>query len=158
MSKTKAKVAAKKLVRGLERTFQRRRAVSIATITSVSRDNSGRVVGATGTVEGLSNVSIRVDYNAPIRRGSQVVVENWGTAAKPDWRQVSDAGGIIGPAPLYGGFPGDVPLVTPSGLNLGPANLLFNSDFSLQHRGHRNQPVGWVSKGMTQLVGEMGDE
>jgi len=43
-------------------------------------------------------------------------------------------------------------------LLLGEANLAFNPDFGLRHRLHTNQPLGWISKGQTQTVGEMGDE
>lgn len=154
---TDAMRAAQALRTALDGRYSFKRRPSIATITSVSKDAAGHVIGAVGVVEKLANVSIGVGFNAPIAKNSQVMVENRGTVTKPDWRMAGALGGGGVSVPGYFGTPAGVPVVTPAGIIPSNTNLFVNPGFDLKHPAHK-QPIGWKSSEQTHLVGEMGED
>ena len=147
--------AAQALCTALDGRYSFKRRLAVATVTSVSKDSAGHVIGAVGVVEKLSNVSIVTGFNAAVAKNSQVVVENRGTVTRPNWHMTSSGGGV---ATLgYFSTPGGVPVVTPAGIIPPNANLFMNPGFDLKHPAHK-QPIGWKSSEQTHLVGEMGDD
>lgn len=152
---TDAMRAAQALRTALDGRYSFKRRPSVATITSVSKDSAGRVIGAVAVVEKLANVSITVGLNAAIAKNSQVIVENRGTVTRPDWHMTTSGGGVT--VPGYFSTPGGVPIVTPAGIIPPNTNLLVNPGFDLKHPAHK-QPIGWKSSEQTHLVGEMGED
>ncbi len=151
-SRARAKDAARKLVRGMNKRYQIRRATHVATVSSVSKDSQGRVTAAVGSIGSLSNVKIRVGFNAPIGKHSQIVVENRGTASDPDWCMAEAVGGMA-PAVGYLVNSGGAPIVTPAGAVQGGTNLFRNGGFDVKDGlGH---PVGWISSEYARLVGSI---
>lgn len=147
--------AAQALRTALDGRYSFKHRPTIATITSVSKNAAGHVIGAVAVVEKLANVSITVGVNAAIAKNSQVLVENRGTVTRPDWRMTSSGGAVA--VPGYFSTPGGVPIVTPAGIIPSNTNLFINPGFDLKHPSHK-QPIAWKSSEQTHLVGEMGED
>lgn len=148
MSKAQASIAARRLAQAIRGYTQRRTA--LATVTSVSKDSTGNVTAAQGMVQGLSNVRIAVSLNAPVAKGTRLMVEDYGTPSAPDWRMGMVTGGVGGSLGyLYD--PGGGPVVTPSGIEGIRPNLAFNPTLSIRRRGHLNYAEGWIPRGITVL-------
>lgn len=81
----RAEDAARRAVAALSGTFQTRRRTSRAVITSVQRDNYGKAVAATATVDGAPAQKVYIDQGATITEGDVFDVENRGGVAGPSW-------------------------------------------------------------------------
>lgn len=143
--------------RSLDSRFERLHYTTMAEITAVSKDASGRVTGATAKIDGASGQAVQVGHGAALTVGSVIAVTNTGFAAMPVWTMGRAQQGMPGGAVMLLMGPGETPFVTPAGLILGEANLLRNGDFSQTHRLHLNQPIGWVTNSQTQIIGELGE-
>jgi hypothetical protein len=155
---TRLKQSVAKFRAAQDRRYQQQLYTTTATVTAVTKDSSGRVVSATGTIDSSAGQPIQVGYGASIGVGSVLQVTNVGPRVRPIW----SAGGLGQGAPAgavgYIVGPGDQPIITPAGLNLGEANLLRNSDFSQTHRGHVNQPIGWTTDSTAVILAPVGEE
>ncbi|MBC8448231.1 MAG: hypothetical protein H8D78_10805 [Chloroflexi bacterium] len=143
----------------LDRQFETRRRIARAKVTAVQRDSSGRATSVTATIDdGATGQPIGVPYGMTVGVGSVLEVENVGLITQPAWRVADVGSGMPGHTTTIITTPGDTTIINESGLVLGNANLLRNGDFTLRHRQHLNQPVGWVSSHQTQSIGALGEK
>jgi len=150
--------AKQRLWGALEGRFEGRRRIAQATVTAVTRDSSGRATEVTATIDGTAGQKVAVPYGMALGVGSVFSVENVGLVTQPAWRVADATSGMPGSTVILLTTPGGTPVVTEGGLVLGAANLLRNPDFMLTHRGHVNQPIGWVASDVTHILGTMGEE
>lgn len=128
-----------------DRLYEANRYTTMAVVSGVSKDASGRVTKATAIIDGATSQTVQVPYGSAIGVGSVLNVTNMGARVRPVWVAGGMAQGVPAGSVQWIKGPGDQPIITPAGLDLGEANLLRNSDFSQTHRKHRNQPIGWLT-------------
>ena len=138
--------------------YEPQRYTTIANVTGVTTDASGRVTSVTARIDGVAAQTVQVGYGAALGVGSIIAVQNHGAKTHPVWRQADVLQGVpAGHVALLIG-PGGQPIITPAGATSAAANLLRNPDFTLSHRQFENQPIGWVVSGQTQILESIGDE
>lgn len=138
--------------------YEQQRYTTLANVTAVTKDDSGRVVAATATIDGATGQTVQLPYGSAVGVGSVLLVTNQAQRVRPVWVAGSTAQGAPAGAVQWIVGPGGEPIITPAGISLGEANLLRNSDFSQTRRGHRNQPVGWVSNSLAVILTTVGEE
>lgn len=106
--------AARDLAQAMGRRFQNRRRVARAVITSVQRDEYGKAISATATIDGAPAQRVYIDQGATITEGDIFDVENYGGAAGPAWYALRRVRTTI-PVPQ---LPYGTALPTPLGLSL----------------------------------------
>lgn len=143
--------------RRMDRRYEPLRYTTMAKITGVTKDSSGRVTAATATIDGATGQRVIVPHGAALGVGSVIGVTNVGFAAMPVWEMGRAQQGTPGGAVMLIVGPDGQPYITGAGLSLGEANLLRNGDFSQTHRLHLNQPIGWIANGLTQIIDELGE-
>jgi hypothetical protein len=144
--------------RTLDSNYEPQRYTTIAEVTAVTTDTGGRVTSVVARIDGATGQTVQVGYGAPLGVGSLIAVQNHGEKTHPTWRQADIMQGVPAGyvAMLIG--PGGQPYIGPQGVVSPAANLLRNPDFTLRHRLHENQPIGWVVSGQTQILESIGDE
>ena len=153
----KLQQAVEKFRRAQDARYEQQRYTTIAEVTAVTTDTSGRVTSVVARIDGSTGQTVQVGYGSPLGVGSLIAVQNHGEKTHPTWRQADIMQGVPAGyvAMLIG--PGGQPYVGPQGVVSPAASWLRNGDFSQQHRDHLNQAVGWVSNSQTQLVGALGE-